>query len=170
MLLLRTGIIYTVAAVISVTVLASMSVFYWRKNTSGYDFKCQAFIAYKTIPPIFKYDASISVSLMNDGRGKFSIEGKINKGEEFWTINRDVHFMYVKRPDNSVQIKNVDIDRYGRDDVPDVLFRDAFLSSNEESGRVVTISKMMNGYLIGSHRAPVFFCVSSKGPSDEAVF
>ncbi|WP_222864731.1 hypothetical protein, partial [Serratia marcescens] len=69
---------------------------------------------------------------------------------------------YKKLPDNSVLISNFKAERYGRDNIPDNIFRDTFLASDESVGRVVTISKMMNGYLIGNFRAPVFFCASKK--------
>lgn len=148
--------------VISVTALVLISVFSFKRLSGNYNIQCQAFVSYRVTQTVLGYDAEIAIRVMNNGSGQFSIEGKLNKDNETWTLNRDVHFKYDKLTDNSILMKDFIIERYGRDNAPEYLFRNTFLSSDETLGRVVTISKMMNGYLIGNRQTPEFFCVSTK--------
>lgn len=149
-------------AFLALITLIVVTYHFWQLHTKTYDIECDSYVSYRAINSYFEYDTTISIVLHDDNRGRFSIEGTLSKRDNSWNINRDVFFYYKKLPDNSVVISNFDIERYGRDNVPETLFRDTFLASDKNVGRVVTISKMMNGYLIGSLRAPVFFCASKK--------
>lgn len=153
-----------IAAFISFVILILVTCYFWQRYSGSYDIECDSYVSYRVIPSYFAYDTAISVSLHNDNLGKFSVEGKLSKDSTSWLVNREVHFSYKKLPDNSVLISHFKTERYGRDDVPEGIFRDTFLASDNSVGRVVTISKMMNGdgYLIGTLRAPVFYCASKK--------
>lgn len=132
-----------------------------KSATEKLNIKCQAYVSYRVAQNVLAYDAVFTVRIPDNHRGQFSIEGKLTKGNDNWIINRDVHFKFDKIADDSILIKEFIAESYGRDNIPDDLFRNTFLASGDNLGRVVRISKLMNGYLIGNRQNPEFFCVKS---------
>lgn len=120
---------------------------------------CESYVSYQSAPGDLSYDTMISVNIYHNGNGSFSVEGTIRDADSSWHYNRDVKFVYQNMEEGAISIKVDHITKYGRDNGPDELFKRAFLSSDEKASRVITISKIKNGYLMGIPRAPLFICL-----------
>lgn len=134
--------------------------FFYKKYHATYNIKCESFVRYYAIRDQFSYEVIITMDLRNDSMGSFGIEGVMRKGNHSWTLNRDVDFSYQHLQTNYIRLNKVHIIKHGRDNSPDDIFDRNFISLKDEASRTISLAKVMNGYVIGTLRAPVFTCLS----------
>ncbi|CAM6707851.1 MULTISPECIES: hypothetical protein [Enterobacter] len=136
------------------------AIYFYARYHSTYNIKCNAYVTYQIQQEEFSYDVVITMDLRNDASGLFGAEGTMRKGKSSWTLNRDVVFNYHRLQTNDIRLDNVRIIKYGRDNAPDDVFDRNFISLKDEAGRTISLGKVMNGYVVGTLRAPVFTCLA----------
>ncbi|MGU3412601.1 hypothetical protein ACLBW2_06845 [Enterobacteriaceae bacterium C23F] len=144
--------------VVVIVMVANAAYFYHRDSTT-YKIKCESFVSHQAKQADFGYDVVITMDLKNNGKGTFGLEGTMRKGNDTWSLNRDVFFTYTRLPTKDFKMENVKIVKYGRDNSPEDVFNSHFFDLKSEDSRTVSLAKVQNGYLVGTLRAPVFICL-----------
>lgn len=147
------------AMALTVFMVIIISVFYYHRASNTYDIQCESYVAYRAQQSDTGFDMAIAMNMHHNAKGEFVIEGTMGKKNQTWSINRDITFNYARLHNNTIKMDHINIVKYGRDNVPDDMFNDIFLSTAGTSGRIITLSKVLNGYLVGNLRAPAFICL-----------
>ncbi|SNY69793.1 hypothetical protein [Enterobacter sp. CC120223-11] len=140
--------------------MAANAIYFYARYHSTYDIKCDAYVSYQAKQDDFGYDVVITMDLLNDASGLFGIEGTMRKGTNSWTLNRDVAFNYQHLQTHDIRLDEVRIIKHGRDNSPDEIFDRNFISLKDDASRTISLAKVMNGYVVGTLRAPVFTCLT----------
>lgn len=153
---MKNKIILVLFAVIIVT----NAIYFYVRYNATYDIQCDGYVSYRASQDEFGYDVVITLNLRNDASGLFGIEGIMRKGNDTWTLNRDVTFFYHQQQPGAIRLEEVHIIKHGRDNSPDEIFDRNFFSLKDEASRSVSLVKLMDSYVIGTLRAPIFTCIS----------
>lgn len=94
-----------------------------------------------------------------DHSGYIAFSGSMKSNDKIMTLFREIRFTYEKESDDIYKISDIETVKHLRDNAPDTLVDSVFFSTSHEKARYMTVSKIMNAYVIGNLHSPVFMCV-----------
>ncbi|MFP2826046.1 FidL-like protein [Citrobacter braakii] len=107
----------------------------------------------------FHSTETTTLVLNPDNSGYIAFSGNISNNGRVMTLLRELRFKYVKESDNIYKMEKIETIKHSRDNTPDALVDSVFFSTRHEKARYMTVSKIMNAYVIGNLYSPVFICV-----------
>lgn len=141
-----------------------LSYWYTIYSKQRLDFSCSTYFTQEGIKNEYHLTANFVFFFNKNGEGIVSMDGDVMSKDNNYILRRDMFFNYKNRSPNVYEVFSIKTMKAVRDNTPDIIMEMNFFPTSIKSGRLITISKLVDDsriYIIGSIVSPAFMCRST---------
>lgn len=126
------------------------------------DLKCNSFINLRNNKGHFDIKANFEFRFNKDGSGLLLIDGNSYFNNQPHELRKNITFDYSHVNNDLYQLTKLVINAPSRDATDNRLINDNFFPTDNNSMKIISLSKVDGMWLIGSSFTPAFMCVITK--------
>ncbi|MGM8448381.1 hypothetical protein ACS6GG_09810 [Enterobacter bugandensis] len=141
---------------------ATAYLIYTRQQTPGLEVNCSTVIHYDNMAPVFVSSLELHFRLHDNHTGRAVLSGNIDDGNNITLISRSIVFDYEISAPGEISVSNLRYLKNTRDTASDDYFRNSFFYAREGTNRLLRLSPLNNGWLLGNLQSSFAICVNKQ--------